>query len=283
MGNTSWIEERLDSDGCSIGYRVHQKLHEEQSDFQLIEIWESTDFGLLMALDGCWMVTGRENFIYHEMLAQPAINSVQTPGQVAIVGGGDCGTLREVLKYPQVKQAVQIEIDERVTRVSEQFFPELCAANDDPRAKLLFEDGLAWMGSCEAESQDLILIDSTDPVGMAAGLVSADFFKACHQALSQGGVLGMQSESPLLHQDLLSDLRERLTAVGFSQVRHFLFPQPCYPTGWWCVTLAGKGATFSDVPLHLGSVEIDNRYYNAGIHAASQQLPEFMRQRIRTP
>ncbi len=280
MNEQDWIEERFDASGSSIGFRVRRKLHEEQSDFQLIEIWESTDFGHLMALDGCWMLTGRENFIYHEMLAQPAINSITVPSRVAIIGGGDCGTLREVLKYPQVKQATQIEIDERVTRVSEQFFPELCVANDDPRAELLFEDGLAWIDTCEPGSQDLILVDSTDPVDMAEGLVSTDFFRACHQAIASGGVLGMQSESPLLHQSLLSDLRDRLKEAGFDSVRHFLFPQPCYPSGWWCVTLAGRQNSFSEYPCHELGDELENRYYNAAIHKASQQLPEFMRQQI---
>lgn len=277
MNETQWIHELLDSSGSAIGFRVREHLHHEQSEFQTIDVYESTDFGRLMALDDCWMVTQRDNFIYHEMLAHPALYSHAAPTNVAIIGGGDCGTLREVLKHACIESATQIDIDERVTRVSEQFFPELCSSNDDPRVSLLFEDGMAWIDRCEDGSRDLILVDSTDPVGLAEGLVSESFFRRCHRALSDQGIIGMQSESPLLHVDLLKTLRLRLANAGYTDIRHHLFPQPCYPSGWWCVTLACKSGQFADEPRREVDERMDCRYYNAAIHQASSVYPSFLR------
>ncbi len=277
MNETQWIHELLDSSGSAIGFRVREHLHHEQSDFQTIDVYESTDFGRLMALDGCWMVTQRENFIYHEMLAHPALYSLEAPNHVAIIGGGDCGTLSEVLKHDSVLSAIQIDIDERVTRVSEQFFPELCASNDDPRVSLLFEDGMAWIAGCDEGSQDVILVDSTDPVGLAEELVSETFFRQCHRALSDQGIIGMQSESPLLHVELLKTLRLRLANAGYSDIRHHLFPQPCYPSGWWCITLARKSGQFQDTPCRNVNERMECRYYNAAIHQASGVYPTYLR------
>src|SRR5439155_10962993 len=121
------------------------KLHEEQSAYQRIEIYQTETFGKLMTLDGLVMVTDRDNFIYHEMMSHPALYSHPCPTRVLIIGGGDCGTLREVLKHPTVELAEQVELDERVTRVAERFFPDLCESNRDPRARLHFADGIAWV------------------------------------------------------------------------------------------------------------------------------------------
>ena len=125
--------------------KVFARLHEEQTEYQHIEIYETEWFGNLMVIDGCIMLTARDNFIYHEMMSHPALYTHPDPRKVVIIGGGDCGTLREVLRHEGVRHALQVEIDERVTRLSEQYFPELCVANDDPRAEFFFGDGIRWM------------------------------------------------------------------------------------------------------------------------------------------
>src|ERR1700740_2844667 len=135
-----WFTEVMDTTGSAFSLRG-EKLHEGTTPFQKVEIWRTDTFGHLMVIDGCTMVSTRDNFLYHEMMSHPALNSHPDPKTVVVVGGGDCGTLREVLEHPEVKRAVQVEIDERVTRLSEQYFPELCVANGDPRATLFFGDG----------------------------------------------------------------------------------------------------------------------------------------------
>ena len=135
------------------------------------------------------MVSTRDNFFYHEMISHPALYTHPNPKRVWIIGGGDCGTLREVLKHPSVEHAVQIDIDERVTRLAEIYFPELCESNDDPRAELKFIDGIKWVKEAAPDSVDMIIVDSTDPVGPAEGLFSDEFYRDCFNCLSENGMI----------------------------------------------------------------------------------------------
>ncbi len=273
-----WFSEVLGELGCAFSLRITAKLHEEQSPYQHIEIYATQAFGNLMVIDGSIMLTARDNFLYHEMLSHPALFSHPAPRRVCIIGGGDCGTLREVLKHPEVEQVVQIDIDERVTRLAEQFFPELTEANGDDRARLLFDDGIAWMAMAVPETLDLIIVDSTDPVGPAVGLFSQGFFQTCHSALAPGGIVVQQSESPLLHSGLLRDMHAAMRGAGFADVKTLFFPQPVYPSGWWSATLARKGEAIAG--FRTDDVEqrpFATRYYNADIHRAALAQPEFFR------
>ncbi len=134
--DNSWYTEEWAGQGSAISLKTVKKLHDEQSAYQRIEIYQTETFGTLMTLDGLVMVTDRDNFVYHEMMSHPALFTHPDPQQVLVIGGGDCGTLHEVLKHKTVTLAEQVELDERVTRVSEKFFPELCESNNDPRARL---------------------------------------------------------------------------------------------------------------------------------------------------
>ncbi|HMM56446.1 MAG: polyamine aminopropyltransferase [Xanthomonadales bacterium PRO7] len=278
MTTQQWFDERHDYAGSSIGFRVTQRLHAEQTPFQNIEIWDSTDWGKLMVIDGCMMVTTRDNFFYHEMMSHPALFTHPRAKRVVIIGGGDCGTLREVLKHDEVESAVQVEIDERVTRLAEQYFPELCESNNDPRAQLLFIDGIQWMAECEPESLDIVIVDSTDPIGPAEGLFNETFYRSCLKALRHGGILVQQSESPLAHLPLLKDIRKAMKGAGFQAMRTLTFPQPCYPTGWWSATLARKGVDLSDFRERGAEMkQFATQYYNAEIHKAALAMPEFLK------
>jgi spermidine synthase len=193
-----------------------------------------------------------------------------------IIGGGDCGTLREVLGHSSVTSATQVEIDEQVTRLAEQHFPELCERNDDPRARLLFDDGLAYIKQVAAGSVDVIIIDSTDPIGPAEGLFGPAFVADCFAALAPGGMLVQQSESPLIHQKLIHGVRANMTAAGFDTIRTLGFPQPSYPSGWWSATQARKGGKIEPVtPERFAASGIQTRYFNPGVHvgALATQLP----------
>ncbi len=281
MSSSNWFTEAHEASGSSIGFRTRALLHSEQTPFQHIEIHDTTDWGRLMVIDGCVMLTGRDNFLYHEMMTHPALFTHARVKRAVIIGGGDCGTLREVLRHGEVEQVTQVDIDERVTRLSEQYFPELCESNDDPRAELRFEDGVRYMAECAADSVDLIIVDSTDPVGPAEGLFNADFYASCHKALRHGGLLVQQSESPLAHLDLIKSMRGAMRTAGFDALRTLPFPQPCYPTGWWSCTMARKGGDLSGFRERGAATKgFATRYYNADIHRAALALPEFMRQAL---
>jgi spermidine synthase len=281
MSSSNWFTEKHEASGSSIGYRVGDKLADERTPYQHIEIYATTDWGNLMVIDGCIMLTSRDNFLYHEMMTHPALYTHAAPRNVAIIGGGDCGTLREVLRHHEVESAVQIEIDERVTRLAEAHFPELCESNGDPRAQLLFDDGIKYMADAEAASLDLVIVDSTDPVGPAEGLFNAKFYASCFRALREGGILVQQSESPLVLLDLIQAMHTAMRGVGFAAVRTLPFPQPCYPTGWWSCTMARKGGALEDFREQDAAARpFATRYYNAGIHRAALAQPEFLRQAL---
>lgn len=271
-----WFTEIVDHSGSAFSLRVKRKLHEEQSPYQSIEVYETAGFGNLMVIDGFTMLSSRDNFLYHEMLAHPVLFTHHAPRHVAIIGGGDCGTLREVLKHAEIEVAVQIDIDERVTRVAERFFPELTESNQDPRASLLFEDGIAWMRQVEPGSLDIIIIDSTDPVGPAEGLFTADFYRDCRKALAPGGLLVQQSESPLYHMEIIRGMYADLRSAGFESQATLFFPQAIYPSGWWSATLAGKDRPLTDWRREAAEArEFSTKYYNAAIHQAAFAAPEF--------
>ncbi|MGB0712053.1 MAG: polyamine aminopropyltransferase [Gammaproteobacteria bacterium] len=281
--DNSWISEACEDCGSAFSLKSKGRVHAEESPYQTIEVHETAKWGHLMMIDGFTMLSSRDNFLYHEMMSHPVLYTHDKPVRVAIIGGGDCGTLREVLRHPEVEQVTQIDIDERVTRVSEQYFPELCELNDDPRARLLFIDGIQWMKDAEPDSLDVIIVDSTDPVGPGEVLFTAEFYAACHRALADGGIMVQQSESPLVHMPLLERMHRNLYRAAFDSVRTLFFPQPIYPTGWWSATLGRKGAPidgFREADVHARPFE--TLYYNADIHRAAFATPEFFRKAAST-
>ena len=283
MTDANWHYEPFDPTGSAIGFRISGKLDEVQSPFQKIEIYQSTDWGKLMLIDGAMMLTTRDNFFYHEMIAHPVLFTHTDPKRVVIIGGGDCGTLREVLKHREVQSVTQCDIDEQVTRMAEKHFPELCESNADPRAEILFDDGLAYVKQLPPGSVDVIIVDSTDPIGPAAGLFNAAFFADCFKALTADGILVQQSESPLALLDLIKELRAEMGKAGFSAFQTLPFPQPCYPTGWWSVTMARKSGGFAFRSNDARIKPFETLYYTADIHIGAQHLPPFVSKAFADP
>jgi spermidine synthase len=273
-----WFTEISDRDGSAFSLRINKKLDEIQSPFQKVEMFETTDFGNLMIIDGCTMVSTRENFFYHEMMSHPALFSHPAPKNVVIIGGGDCGTLREVLKHPGVETVTQIDIDEVVTQMSLKYFPELCESNNDPRATVMFDDGIKYMREAAPESIDVIIVDGTDPVGPGEGLFNHVFYTSCLNALRPGGIMIQQSESPLMHMPLLLEMRDAMKDVGFADLQTLPFPQPIYPSGLWSATMARKGENFDGFREDdAQNAQFDTEYYNVGIHKGTLATPNFMK------
>ena len=276
-----WFTEVLEDQGTGFSLRIKQRVHEEQTPYQHIEIYETTDFGYLMVIDGCTMVSTRDNFLYHEMMSHPVLFTHDDPKNVIIIGGGDCGTLREVLRHPGIETAMQVEIDERVTRLAAQYFPELCEANDDPRATLYFGDGIQWVKDAAPESLDIVIIDSTDPVGPAEGLFSRPFYEDCLRALRPGGFLIQQSESPLLHLKILRDMHKAMRDAGYADVKTLQFPQCIYPSGWWSATMARKSRAIEGFRAQdVRNKGFATQYYSAEIHQAAFVLPPYVLQAL---
>jgi spermidine synthase len=282
--DNGWFTEFDLDDRSAFSLEIRERVFCEQSPYQKIEVYDTVNYGKLMVIDGFIMLSSKDNFIYHEMMAHPVLFTHPNPQRVAIIGGGDCGTLREVLKHPEVQQVTQIDIDEVVTQAAEQYFPELCASNKDPRANLLYVDGIEWIKASEAGSLDVIIIDSTDPIGPGEVLYTADFYQACCSALADNGLFIQQSESPIAHMPLIRNMHHRLLEGGFSQPRTLFFPQPVYPTGWWSAAMSAKQA----LPLDFRQADVARKsfatqYYNEAIHQAALAQPAFFQEALGIP
>ena len=278
----TWFTEVCEDAGSAFSLKINSKLHEEKTNFQTIAIYDTQQYGKLMTIDGLVMLTSRDNFLYHEMLSHPVLFTHDAPRDVLIVGGGDCGTMLEVLKHENVRKVQQVEIDEQVTRLSEKYFPELCASNNDSRAEFFFEDAIKWVRYAADDCYDVIIVDSTDPIGPAKGLFSKPFYKDCLRVLRPGGIVVQQSESPLIHGDIIKSMVVAMREAGFKKTQSVLFPQSVYPSGWWSATMAG-----GDVSLikfredDARNKPFRTRYYNSDIHRAALSYPEFFTEYVK--
>lgn len=278
INSRNWFSEVDDNNSTALSFKIKELLHAEQTPIQHIEIFSTECFGNLMVLDGYIMLTSKDNFLYHEMLTHPAIFTHPNPKNIAIIGGGDCGTLQQVLQHKNIEKVTQIEIDKKVTDLSEKYFPELCTSNKDPRAHLLFDDGLAWVKNAQSSSLDIIMVDSTDPIGPAEGLFNKKFYQDAFLALNNNGILVQQSESPLYHlENILKPMQNTMLSTGFKDVKTLFFPQPCYPSGWWSCTIASKNLPIDQFRKQdIINKSFKTKYYNLHTHQASMALPEFL-------
>lgn len=271
----NWFTEVCKPAGTKFGLEIIAHLHQEQTDYQVIDIYHTKHFGNLMVIDGCIMLTARDNFIYHEMMAHCSLASHPQPQDILIIGGGDCGTLQEVCKHP-INSVVQVEIDAKVTELSQKYFPELCTANEHPAAKLLFADAVAWVQDAPANSLDVIIIDSTDPIGPGEGLFTTDFYANCARLLRKNGLLIHQSESPLLQHELLTGMRSKMLRANYSNVSTVFFPLPTYPSGWWSATLASKEQNLLSPRILPAKITDTLKYYSKDIHISALTAPPFV-------
>lgn len=265
-----------------LAFEVEKLLYSEQSPFQKIEVVQTPSFGIVLLLDGALMLTERDEFTYHEMMVHPTLFTHPQPQSVLIIGGGDCGTLTRVLRHGSVRRVKMVELDERVTRVANRFFPELAKAVDDPRAELVFTDGIKFLRDT-TEKFDVILIDSTDPVGPAVGLFRAPFFTDCERVLNPGGILCLQSESPWIPElgKLIGEVHRDLRSL-FPLVRAYSAAIQTYQAGFWLFQMASKSPDplAPEVGARISAAAIPTRYYNRDLHYASFSLPTFVLEQL---
>ncbi|MDD8019850.1 MAG: polyamine aminopropyltransferase [Acidobacteriota bacterium] len=257
-------------------FKVKNVLYEKKSKYQKIEIIQNDFYGRVLFLDGLVQTTEKDEFFYHEMLVQPALCSCRQPERVLIIGGGDGGALREVLKH-SVEKAWLVEIDQEVIRACEQYFPWLEASLSDPRAELAIADGFDFIQKTK-ERFDVILVDSSDPVGPSAILHARDFYFKLKKVLRPGGIIAAQSGSQLLHLKEHGQKAKFLKKM-FSISRFYSAPVPTYPVGTWCYNFLSDQID----PLKVKKLRIPAglKYYNEEIHRASFAQPVFFKQAIR--
>ncbi|HAI20371.1 MAG TPA: spermidine synthase [Clostridiales bacterium UBA8153] len=265
--------------GLRLSCRVSRVLHQEKTPFQHLAILETEVFGRVLTLDGIIQTTEHDEFIYHELIAHVAMCAHRgTLRRVLIIGGGDGGTMRQVLRHRQVTACHLVEIDERVVAVAREFLPALSAAMDDPRAKVIIADGIEYVRDVQ-EAYDLIIVDSTDPIGPAVGLFSADFYAGAHRALAVDGMCVAQTESAFHNARLVPAIFARM-AGNFPIARLYLGAIPSYPGGPWSFTVGSK---LYDPAEPVRPPPGDLRYYSPDVHRAAFALPPYVVQALAHP
>jgi spermidine synthase len=268
-----WYTEKQTPE-MGITCKITRTMRTEKTSYQDLAVIDTVQFGPMLVLDGMVMTTEKDEFVYHEMISHIALSTHPNPKKVLVVGGGDGGAIREVLKHKSVESAVLAEIDERVIDASREFLPHIASGLRDPRVKIEVTDGIAYVKDHPGEF-DVILIDSTEPVGPAVGLFAHDFYQSVYEALTPDGIMVAQSESPFFNQELIQTIHKNLRTI-FPLVRLYLASVPTYPSGLWSFTLASK----KHDPLAIAPEKIPEmatKYYNRDMHFSCFTLPNFVK------
>ena len=271
-----WFVENY-NDRASLGIKTKQKLVEQQTSFQKITIYNTDFFGKLLTLDDMVMLSEKDEFVYHEMIVHMPLCAHPNPQKVLVVGGGDGGSIREVLKHDNVQEAVLCEIDEQVVRLCQQYMPTVAGKLTNPRVKLVFQDGFKFLQNYE-NYFDLIVTDSTDPIGPGVALFQEDYYRLVKKALKPDGMMTCQSETPWFYADIMRDMTQNLCNV-FQHVQTYIAMVPLYPSGMWTITFAADQLTLNNFDLAKSQkISKTCKYYNPEIHQAALALPNFARQ-----
>jgi spermidine synthase len=272
----TWFYEHY-RDVSAIGVHTTALLHEEKSPYQAIKVYETKGHGRFLTLDDMVMVTELDEFAYHDLLTHVPLCLHADPKRVLVVGGGDGGTVREVLRHPEVEEVVLCEIDERVTRVCQEFIPSVAGALEDPRVHLHFEDAVAYIQN-HKDHFDAILVDSSEPIGPAEGLFGASFLSDVRDALRPGGVMSAQAESPFYAPEVITSFFAN-ARESFDSTHAYTGVVPTYPGGLWTFMFASRERSPSD--LDRGRADaLGARYLDAKSIEAAFALPPFVRKLV---
>ena len=278
-----WV---IDSNGCSaLSIRIKERLFAEKSPYQIVEVFDTCDRGKMLTIDRMVMCTEADETSYHEMLVHVPMLTASSIKDVLVIGAGDGGTIRELVRYENIETITMVEIDEVVIRASKQFLPTISSAFEHPKLKLLIDDGIKFVAEAADNSYDLIIIDSSDPVGPSEGLFTKSFYQDVYRCLRPNGLISVQSESPSFNPKAFTELNQCLKAVfGKDNIHCYLVFIPMYPSGMWSLTYGSKSG------LHPLSFERDRvieftqkhdlSYYNADIHQAAFALPTYIKKMI---
>ncbi|MBO6783936.1 MAG: polyamine aminopropyltransferase [Alphaproteobacteria bacterium] len=274
----AWFDETLNA-GYQFGLKVDSILFRETTEHQDLVIYQTSEWGRIMALDGIIQVCERDEFIYHEMLTHVPLFAHGAAREVCVVGGGDGGMLREALKHP-VDRVTMVEIDGSVVELCKEYLPSISdGAFDDPRADLVIADGAAFMAETD-RSFDVIIIDSTDPIGPGEVLFSSAFYADCKARLNPGGVMTTQSGVVMIQGDELTTTVQRLGA-HFADAFAYIAPVPTYAGGFMAFGWGTDNTTLRSVPadtlaVRYDQADITTRYYNPSLHGGAFAHPTYV-------
>lgn len=279
MNSNLWVEE-VYQDYYAMKFKVEKTLFSGVSDFQSVDVVETRGHGRMLLNDGLVMVSERDEFIYHDMITHVPLFVHPNPKNVLVIGGGDGGTAREVLRHKGVEKVTMVEIDEMVVNACREYIPQTSSKLDDPKMNLIIGDGVQFVKESK-EKFDVILVDSTDPIGPATPLFGPEFYNNVFERLTDNGIVVSQGESPFLNKETQISLLSILNNI-FPKVCIYNFSNLTYPGGLWSFTFATKGLhplkDFDQSRVEASGLEFD--YYSADMHRAAFSLPAFMKKNI---
>ncbi len=270
--------------GYGQAFDIEEVLYEEKTGHQHLLIFRNAHFGRVMVLDGVVQTTEKDEFIYHEMLTHVPILSHGRASRILIVGGGDGGMLREAVKHRGIQTVVQVELDRKVVDLCRKYLPAHSqGAFDDPRLQLVFDNGLHYVQTT-AEQFDVIIVDSTDPIGPGEALFRRDFYTACKRRLLPGGILVTQNGVAFMQLDEVKTTARHLHDL-FADWHFFTAAVPTYVGGCMTFGWATDDPVLRQVPLaelreRFQAGRLSTRYYNPEIHFAAFALPQYVLEAI---
>ena len=236
-----WFTERNETTALSLKHDG-QKLFEKITPFQKVEVYNTLEYGNMLALDGMVMCTEKDEYVYHEMITHVPMLLHPDPQKILVIGGGDGGTAREILKHQGVDSIELVEIDNAVVEASKLHLPTISPAFGHSKLQLKIEDGIKFVKNVSDESFDLVIVDSTDPVGPSEGLFTKDFYLDVYRILTKQGIMVTQSESPRFNQSVFKEIYQCYRDIfGLHQVHCYLAYIPTFPTGMWSFSFCSKG------------------------------------------
>ncbi len=274
-----WIDEEYQGI-VRTGFRLKRRVFKGKSPFQTVEVVETKGHGKLLLIDGMTMVSERDEFVYHEMIAHVPLFVHPRPRRVLVIGGGDGGSVREVLRHRSVERCVLAEIDPLVVEASRRFLPLTAAKLSDRRCEVKIGDGVAFVRET-AERFDVVIVDSTEPFGPAKALFGPAFYKDVRRVLTDDGIVVSQAGSPFYEIATIKNLARLLKPV-FPVSDAYLFNNLTYPGGLWAFTYASKGLRpVKDFrPARVKAARLPLRWYNADVHAGAFALPQFLKKAL---
>ena len=275
-----WIEE-CHRAYYSTRFRCKKVLFSGQSRYQYIDVVETVGHGKMLLNDGIVMFSEKDEFVYHEMMAHVPLFTHPHPKKILIIGGGDGGVAREVLRHKSVTQCTLVEIDKMVTHVAKKYFPKIASSFKNPNLKLKIQDGVQFVKNSK-QKFDIVLVDSTDPFGPAKALFSKAFYKNVFQILSKEGILVVQAESPFFEIETQKYILQSLK-TSFPFVSLYNYNNTVYPGGLWSFAFASKKYhPLKDFkPNNKKIKQMKLSYYNSDIHKAAFAQPEFVKTLLR--
>lgn len=267
-----WFKEEH-TEGYYVGWKVKNIIMQEKTPFQDIAVIDTVEWGRALVLDGMVQTTERDEFIYHEMISHVAMMSHPDPQNILVIGGGDGGVVREVLKHPGVKHVDLVEIDRRVIEVSQEYFPRIACGLSDPRTHVQCLDGIKFVRDAAAD-YDIIIVDSSDPIGPAVPLFGDEFYQNSFRILHEDGIMTSQAESPTFFKPSFQTVYRNMKRT-FPIARVYLACVPTYVSGFWAFAIGSKKC--DPGVLHDDKSALDGlKYYTEGVHKAAFELPPFI-------